>query len=228
MKRTLEQESLHVSTIFKNICSNLNLRATKDDAHRLVQLVNSNLQQDTTTTAAEAALPPTVTVTTEQPLPTAGDDDDAAIIIGSNHQSRCVIYVLELVEGKFYVGRSATHEGVQKRIAQHKQGHGALWTNKYPFVRLVSVVEQACPFYEDAITLREMHLHGVDNVRGGTYSQVKLPRYQLDVIEDQILGATDHCYQCKQPGHFAQACTLKKQQQTTTKKRRQTAAAVLV
>lgn len=46
---------------------------------------------------------------------TTADEND------NNDQDRFVVYVLELENNKFYVGKSTSHEGVDLRIAEHKK-----------------------------------------------------------------------------------------------------------
>lgn len=95
------------------------------------------------------------------------------------------LYVLELEQGKYYVGLS--HD-VKKRFKRHKQGEGAKWTQIYKPVKITlcqstgfSSYEKAGPI-EDDKTLELMEKYGRQNVRGGKYCAV-----EQDLL-DQIMG----------------------------------------
>ena len=86
-----------------------------------------------------------------------------------------IIYGLECKEKKFYVGE--TERDVLLRQQEHLEGNGkgAAWTEKYPPVRLLFAVPKKSVGHEDEQTIQLMEEHGIENVRGGTYSSVKLP-----------------------------------------------------
>lgn len=80
-----------------------------------------------------------------------------------------VIYVLELEEGKVYVGITLNFN---LRLAQHMTGQGANWTKRYKPVRVLEILhENATRDLETVTTIRYMAKYGVDNVRGGPYTQ---------------------------------------------------------
>lgn len=72
------------------------------------------------------------------------------------------VYVLELENGCWYVGRSShlTH-----RLKQHKAGLGASWTKTHPMIR-VALILQDLPGLERAITSEMQTLFGLEKVRG--------------------------------------------------------------
>lgn len=112
-----------------------------------------------------------------------------------------LIYALACAHDKYYVGR-CDHAS---RIDDHFRGAGAAWTKKYkPYRRLF--VEQGDRFDEDKHVLRLMAKCGVENVRGGTFSRVVLPKADLETIEHMMRGASDRCFHCGQPGHFVNEC----------------------
>jgi predicted GIY-YIG superfamily endonuclease len=116
------------------------------------------------------------------------------------------IYALRLVSGKYYIGKSLD---VMNRYQQHLNGQGSAWTKKYRPLAIDKIHENASPFDEDKITMEYISKYGVDNVRGGSYSQIELSEFHKDAINMQIRSATDCCTQCGRKGHFAKDCYAK-------------------
>uniref|UniRef100_K3X1K9 Uncharacterized protein n=1 Tax=Globisporangium ultimum (strain ATCC 200006 / CBS 805.95 / DAOM BR144) TaxID=431595 RepID=K3X1K9_GLOUD len=50
------------------------------------------------------------------------------------------------------------------------------------------------PFDEDKFTKKFMLEYGIDNVRGGSYSRVKLLLSEYEAISQQLHGSTDQCF----------------------------------
>ena len=113
------------------------------------------------------------------------------------------IYVLRLEGGRYYVGKAAD---VVKRFKAHKDGHGSAWTRKYKPVAVEETHVNVSPFEEDKYTKIYMDKHGIDKVRGGTYSSMKLTSEQIQSLQKEICGATDGCFKCGSKGHFIQNC----------------------
>jgi hypothetical protein len=114
------------------------------------------------------------------------------------------IYILKLREGKYYVGKS---DNVQKRFQQHLEGQGSAWTKKYSPIKIQQTITNASPFDEDRYVKECMSKYGVDNVRGGSYTQISLGDGVTAQIEKEIRGATDKCMKCGESGHFVSNCT---------------------
>jgi predicted GIY-YIG superfamily endonuclease len=116
------------------------------------------------------------------------------------------LYVLELEGGKRYVGKSAD---VAKRFEQHKSGSGSAWTRLHKPIRILETRPLTSIHDETNVTKDLMKKYGVDNVRGGAYTAVDLPEEQEDMIRHEMRSASDACYKCGKPGHFANKCTRK-------------------
>ncbi len=77
-----------------------------------------------------------------------------------------------------YVGRCRS-ERVEERIDQHMRGQGAEFTRRFKPERLLHVRDSNNPFDEDAEVLSQMNIHGIQNVRGGSYSNIVLRRQAI-------------------------------------------------
>jgi hypothetical protein len=115
------------------------------------------------------------------------------------------IYILKLSGGKYYIGKSTN---VNKRYEQHLAGKVS-WTAKYKPESIVSIIENPSPFDEDKITKEYMNMHGIDNVRGGSYSLVNLSDSQKDHLQKEIWGANGLCLRCGRGSHFINDCYAK-------------------
>ena len=113
------------------------------------------------------------------------------------------IYVLRLEQGKYYVGRSDTP---LKRIKEHFKGKGCRWTKLYSPIKVKKIIGNCDPFDEDKYTLKYMDRYGVMNVRGGSFSSLKLCGSTIKFIRKLLDGSRGRCYKCHNSGHFASTC----------------------
>jgi len=113
------------------------------------------------------------------------------------------IYVLRLVDGKYYIGKSVN---IMNRFNKHLNGFGAAWTKKYKPISIEKTFTGMSPFEEDKITKEYMSEYGIDNVRGGSYVQIELSDNHKDVLNMEIWAAKDLCTICGRKGHFATKC----------------------
>lgn len=121
------------------------------------------------------------------------------------------IYVLELTQGKYYVGKT---KDIRRRFVEHLNGQGSEWTRKYKPVTILNTFPLVSKFDEDSKVKELMSIHGVNNVRGGTYSQVYLTKEVKDLLRKELTHAEDKCFGCGKKGHFVANCPEKVTKQT--------------
>ncbi len=113
------------------------------------------------------------------------------------------IYILQLENSKWYVGKTTNPNF---RLESHFNSNGSAWTNKYKPIRLHQLIPDCDDYDEDKYTLKNMEKYGINNVRGGTFCELKLNKENLNTIKKMIDGSTDKCYICGTKGHFANNC----------------------
>jgi cellular nucleic acid-binding protein len=116
------------------------------------------------------------------------------------------VYALKLANGKYYIGKS---DNLEQRIQSHFSGSGAAWTREHKPLKLVEIRENVSHFEEDKMTKEYMEKYGIDNVRGGAYTQVELPEDSREYLRREIRGSTDVCFKCNRKGHWANQCYAK-------------------
>ena len=113
------------------------------------------------------------------------------------------IYVIELEGDRIYVGKT---NNPKFRLNTHFNYRGSAWTTKFKPVRVLQVIKDCDDYDEDKYTLQYMEKYGIENVRGGTFCEIKLTRENKETIEKMIKGSTDKCYICGKKGHYASNC----------------------
>ena len=121
----------------------------------------------------------------------------------SSTELNVIIYVLRLNNNKFYVGKTTDLEA---RLNQHKIGAGSAWTAIYPMIDLIETF-LGDDFDEDKFVIKCMYQHGINNVRGGSYSNVELTFDQFLFARKAINSANNRCLICSKVGHFMSNCT---------------------
>ena len=81
------------------------------------------------------------------------------------------VYALKLADGKYYIGKS---DNIEQRLHDHFSGSGSAWTREYKPIKVIERRENVSRFEEDKMTKEYMEKYGIDNVRGGAYTQVDL------------------------------------------------------
>ena len=119
------------------------------------------------------------------------------------------IYVLLLTSNKYYIGKTNNPD---IRLDSHFNSNGSEWTKIYKPIKVYELISNCDAYDEDKYTLKYMEKEGIDNVRGGSFSQVELSDENINIISRMIKGATDKCFNCGESGHFVLDCIKSKMQ----------------
>ena len=91
-------------------------------------------------------------------------------IITKQENDKEIIYILLLENSKYYIGKT---KNLDLRLKQHFNDsvYGAIYTKKYKPLKLIETFPIVSIFCEDKYVKIYMEKYGINNVRGGTYSQ---------------------------------------------------------
>jgi len=117
------------------------------------------------------------------------------------------LYTLKLRQGMYYVG---TTGDLDKRISQHASGHGSAWTARYPYVNVLQTRKVDSILEEDLEVKKLMQIHGIDCVRGGTYSSLSLSDEQKSSLQRELDHADSKCTRCGRGSHWVAQCHAKR------------------
>ncbi len=122
-----------------------------------------------------------------------------------------IVYIAKCKESKYYIGKT---DNLQKRLEAHKNGTVS-WTKRYPIIEVVDTIDNSDDFDEDKYTKIYMKEYGVENVRGGSYCQLTIPKEKLSVLTMELRSCENSCYVCGEIGHFSSQCKSKKKYKKT-------------
>jgi hypothetical protein len=113
------------------------------------------------------------------------------------------IYILQLQNNKFYIGKT---NNPFFRLEQHFNSNGSAWTKKYNPIKVIEIIPNCDNYDEDKYTIKYMTQYGINNVRGGSFCQIKLDENNIETITRMINGASNNCFLCGNNNHYANKC----------------------
>jgi hypothetical protein len=112
--------------------------------------------------------------------------------------------VLKLQEGKYYIGKTSNP---QFRLESHFSNSGSEWTRIYKPIKVLEIIPNCDDYDEDKYTKIYMDKYGIDNVRGGSYTSIKLDTLTKKQLIRISNSTNNRCFKCGKEGHFAKNCS---------------------
>ena len=119
-----------------------------------------------------------------------------------------IYYVLKCEEGMYYVGK--TNRDLHTRFKEHLFNSTCSFTSKYKPISIIFSKKGYGQFSEDNLVKKYMLKYGINNVRGGTYSTLKLSNNKIKFLKKELFSSIDGCFKCGRTSHFANKCYAKK------------------
>ena len=113
------------------------------------------------------------------------------------------IYCLLLENNKYYIGKT---NNPNYRLNDHLKGKGSAWTRLHKPVKLLELITNCDDYDEDKYVRIYMDKYGINNVRGGSFSKIKLSQNTKKQLEQMSRGTNDRCFKCGEKGHFSSGC----------------------
>lgn len=83
------------------------------------------------------------------------------------------IYVLKLIDERYYVGRTGN---ILRRVKQHFSGYGSKYTKAYKPLKVIEVVEEMTNDDERKMTFKYVDKYGWEKVRGSYWCSLEIKR----------------------------------------------------
>jgi hypothetical protein len=113
------------------------------------------------------------------------------------------IYILQLEQNKYYIGKT---DNPDYRLNNHFNSNGSEWTKLYKPIKVLQIIPDCDDYDEDKYTQIYMDKYGFDNVRGGSFVQIKLDKTITNILQQKHNGTNNKCFKCGVDGHFANEC----------------------
>jgi hypothetical protein len=95
-------------------------------------------------------------------------------------------------------------------MEEHWSGQGSTWTRLNPPQKGVAFYPQTFSLEEDVRVKEMMMEHGIEKVRGGSYSNIHLLPEQTQNLQREIRHARNECLRCGSSEHWAEECSQQK------------------
>lgn len=113
------------------------------------------------------------------------------------------IYILELLENKYYIGKTDKPNFCLEKDFNNNISE---WTRKYIPIKVIKFIPNCNKYDEDKYTKIYMSKKGINNVRGGTYSKIKLNDKQIRFLKKNLSSTCFICFICGDKEHFTYNC----------------------
>ena len=113
------------------------------------------------------------------------------------------VFVLLLEKDKYFLS-SCLNPNTD--IQKYFDGYGPNWLKLYKPIKIVEILYPCDIFDLDKNTKRYMAKCGVENVRGGSYTKIRLSKTQRNHIDNEIFTALGMCMHCGSDNHISINC----------------------
>lgn len=110
------------------------------------------------------------------------------------------------MDNKYYIGKT---NNPLYRINDHLNDKGSKWTNIYKPIQIIELIPNCDDYDEDKYVRIYMDKYGIDNVRGGSFSQITLTQDTITQLISMSRGTNDKCFKCGEKNHFFTDCGKK-------------------
>jgi predicted GIY-YIG superfamily endonuclease/flagellar motor protein MotB len=127
-----------------------------------------------------------VCIINKQPLPYPIQTDISLEKNNKNNEEKIILYSLKLNSNKYYIGITSNFT---KRLEQHKNNQGSVWTAKYGVFSVLSqekIEKNLSKLEETKLTCKMMLEYGHNNVRGAEFCQLR------DYSIEEVVGTIGH------------------------------------
>jgi hypothetical protein len=109
------------------------------------------------------------------------------------------IHLVRLTGGKYYVGRST--RSAPEYLLKHLNGRINEWTIDNPPLQVISSIPSTDYSDLDLYVLEYMLLYGMDNVRGGSYTNTHMEYLDYNFIRSELWKGDNLCGRCGREDH---------------------------
>jgi predicted GIY-YIG superfamily endonuclease len=113
------------------------------------------------------------------------------------------IFILKLKQNKYYIG---TTTKPNFDFTKHFNYNEIEWTTKYQPIELIEFIKNCDDDDADEYTCKYMEKYGLNNVRGGSFNDMKINENDQEFLENRFNEITDKCYICGSHSHDADEC----------------------
>jgi len=130
------------------------------------------------------------------------------VVYYSLYENSIYIYIIRQECGKYFIVKKNTPSITIYDITNLAREHKQKWLLQYKPVQIMEIIHSLDHWDEDKITLKYMDKHGIDNVRGGSFSAVILTSEEIFTIRTMISSANGKCSVCDALGHTKINCPI--------------------
>lgn len=125
-------------------------------------------------------------------------------------QPKIYIYVIKLELNKYYIGKTSnliqlSDSEIITKILPVKLNEST-WYTIYKPIKLIEYVTETSQFDIMQYILSYMAKHGIDNVRGGCFSEITLSYTDYIVLSKMIRETYNYCLYCNSEHHTYSEC----------------------